>query len=75
MQLAGDRIVAPRHLLVRDILVDETCYLITLDRALFLWAGDTLRLERTTPVVERRDGTIVRPGYSWCTAKWAYTLR
>ena len=74
MQLSGERIVAPKNLMVRDIMVDGTCHLITLDRALFLRAGDTLWLEGTTPVVQRRDGAAVRPGHSWCTVHWAYRL-
>jgi hypothetical protein len=74
MQLLGDRIVAPKALMIREIVVNDSCVLITLDRALFLRAGETLRLDGTQPVVERLDGTTVRPASTSCTVRWTYRL-
>jgi hypothetical protein len=74
MQLFGDRIVAPKALMIREIMVHGSCNLITVDRALFLRRGDTLWLDGTQPVVERLDGTTMRPPRTWCTVKWAHKL-
>lgn len=74
MRLFGDRVVAPKLLMIREITVHGTCYLITLHQALFLRKGETIWLEGTQPVVERLDGTRVRPGRSWSTVRWAYKL-
>ncbi|MEU8004484.1 hypothetical protein AB0B66_25280 [Catellatospora sp. NPDC049111] len=61
MQLSGDRIVAPRNLMIREIMVTRSCLTITLEEALFLRQGETLWLDGSEPVVERLDGTTVRP--------------
>ncbi|GAA1807393.1 hypothetical protein GCM10009682_31560 [Luedemannella flava] len=74
MQLLGDRIVAPKMLMIREIMVNNSCHFITLDQALFVRKGETLRLDGLQPVVERLDGTVARPGASYCTVKWAFKL-
>lgn len=82
MQLFGDRITAPKTLMISEIMVNGSCWFITLERALFLRKGETLWLDDAQafgvpvpqPVVERLDGTTVRPKSTWATVKWAYKL-
>ncbi|MBV1856611.1 hypothetical protein [Catellatospora tritici] len=80
MQLLGDRIVAPKALMISEIMVNGSCWFITLERALFLRKGETLWLDDVNPrglpqpVVERLDGTTVRPKSAFATVKWAYKL-
>ncbi|GAA3247759.1 hypothetical protein ACFO1B_38895 [Dactylosporangium siamense] len=74
MQLFGNRITAPKALMIREIMVNDSCVVVTLDRALFLRAGEQLWFEGTQPVVERLDGSRVRPPRTWCTVTWAYKL-
>ncbi|WP_018350267.1 hypothetical protein [Longispora albida] len=74
MQLHGDRITAPKNLMIRDIMVNNSCLLITLDRALFLREGETIQLEDHQPVVERHDGTTLRPSCTSAAVRWSYKL-
>ncbi len=60
--------------MIREFMVNDSCFLITFDRALFLREGDVLRLEGTRPVIERLDGRTVRPSHKVCTVRWAYKL-
>ncbi|GAA1633464.1 hypothetical protein ACFQY4_16955 [Catellatospora bangladeshensis] len=74
MQLFDERIVAPRDLMISEIMVNNSCYFIELEQALFVRKGETLWLDHLQPVVERRDGTVARPRSTWSTVKWAYKL-
>lgn len=74
MQLFGDRIVASRSLMISEIMVNNSCYFIELDHTLFVRKGETLWLDDLQPVVERLDGTVVRPSSQLSTVFWAYKL-
>ncbi|GHJ50639.1 hypothetical protein Cs7R123_79810 [Catellatospora sp. TT07R-123] len=74
MQLFGDRIVAPRELMIREIIANEGCLTVTLDQALFVRQGETLWLDKSELVVERLDGTTVRPGSASAMVRRSFRL-
>ncbi len=58
----GERIVAPRNLMVSEFAFEEnSCCPWTLEQPLFLWRGEALWIDQGDLVVERLDGTVVRP--------------
>ena len=74
MQLPGDRIVAPKDLMIQEITLNDSCTVITLDRTLFLRKGETLWLDGIQPVIERLDGTTLRPTHTTATVNRTYKL-
>lgn len=61
MILSGERVTAPRMLLLNQVDVVRSCAVFALEQPLFLNAGDELWFEDGEVVVQRVSGRLERP--------------
>ncbi|MGX9885427.1 hypothetical protein [Streptomyces sp. NPDC002276] len=61
MRLYGERVTAPRMLLLDHIAFDPGCHVFELAEPLFLDQGDQVWRESDSVVVARVGGTVERP--------------